>query len=116
MCSQTIKEKIRQRRSQMLVHSCLYYEMDESIVDDYTWQKWADELTTLQTENPDDCAIDFYDEHFKDWNGATGAFLPLTDPKIRSKAEYILRISENNNVQIDQNVVQYTGTLEEFIS
>lgn len=93
MSKQTIKEKIRQRRSQMLVHSCLYYEMDESIVDDATWQKWADELTVLQEENPKACKLNFYDEHFKDWTGASGAFLPLNDPKVRSKAAYILKIS-----------------------
>lgn len=93
MSKQTIKEKIRQRRSQMLVHSCLYYEMDDPIVDDYTWQKWADELTVLQEENPKACKLDFYDEYFKDWTGASGAFLPLNDPKVRSKAAYILKIS-----------------------
>ena len=93
MSKQTIKEKIRQRRSQMLVHSCLYYEMDESIVDDYTWQKWADELTVLQEENPKACKLDFYDEYFKEWTGASGAFLPLNDPKVRRKAAYILKIS-----------------------
>lgn len=94
MSKQTIKEKIRQRRSQMLVHSCLYYEMDESIVDDATWQKWADELVVLQEENPKACKLDFYDKWFKDWTGASGAFLPLRDPKVYGKAKYILKISQ----------------------
>ncbi len=116
MSNQTVKEKIRQRRSQMLVHSCLYYEMDESIVSDDKWQQWANELALLQLENPNDCRLDFYDEEFEDWTGASGAFLPLNDPKVRSKAAYILKISENNYVQTDPDVVQYTGTLEEFIS
>jgi len=116
MSNQTVKEKIRQRRSQMLVHSCLYYEMDESIVSDDKWQQWANELALLQDENPNDCNIDFYDKEFEDWTGASGAFLPLNDPKVRSKAAYILKISENNYVQTDPDVVQYTGTLEEFIS
>ena len=48
MIKQTIEEKIRQRRSQMLIHSCLYYEMDESVIDDHTWQRWADELAELR--------------------------------------------------------------------
>ena len=50
---QTIEEKIRQRRSQMLIHSHIYYEMDDNIVDDHTWQRWADELAELQDKNPD---------------------------------------------------------------
>ena len=116
MSNQTVKEKIRQRRSQMLVHSCLYYEMDESIVSDDKWQQWANELALLQLENPNDCLLDFYDEEFADWDGTTGAFLPLKDINVRNQAAHILRISENSDVQTDKNVVQYTGTLEEFIS
>ena len=89
---QTIKEKIRQRRSQMLVHSFLYYRMDEPIIDDDKWQKWANELAELQTNNPDDCKIDFYDKEFEDWNGDTGFKLPLNDPKVIKKAMQIKNI------------------------
>tara|TARA_E500000318_G_scaffold4934_3_gene5067 strand:- start:298 stop:585 length:288 start_codon:yes stop_codon:yes gene_type:complete len=89
---QTVKEKIRQRRSQMLVHSCLYYKMDKPIVDDDTWQKWANELAELQKENPDDCKINFYDKEFKDWTGDTGFHLPLYDRKVIMKAQQILNI------------------------
>ena len=89
---QTIKEKIRQRRSQMLVHSFLYYRMDDPIIDDDKWQRWANELAELQNNNPDDCNIDFYDEEFKDWNGDTGFHLPLNDSKVRKKALQIKNI------------------------
>ena len=90
MYKQTIKEKIRQRRAQKLVHSYIYYEKDTNIVDDYTWQRWADELAELQDANPQDCKIDFYDKEFEGWNGSSGAFLPLKDPKVIAKAEKIL--------------------------
>ena len=90
----TIKERIRQRRSQMLVHSYLYYVKGESIVSDDTWQKWANELAELQRENPFDCNIDFYDKEFSDWSGDSGFKLPLKDPKVIKKAEYIYKISE----------------------
>tara|TARA_R100001510_G_C7593678_1_gene162549 strand:+ start:428 stop:715 length:288 start_codon:yes stop_codon:yes gene_type:complete len=89
---QTVKEKIRQRRSQMLVHSYLYYKIDSPIVDDDTWQKWANELAELQRKNPDDCQINFYDKEFKDWNGDTGFHLPLNDRNVRMKAQQILNI------------------------
>ena len=49
----------------MLVHSYIYYEKDDNIVDDFTWQAWADELAVLQDENPDDCHIGFYDKEFE---------------------------------------------------
>ena len=45
----------------MLVHSYIYYHMDDSIILDTTWQEWADELTKLQTDNPKCCKIDYYD-------------------------------------------------------
>ena len=34
MTDEEIKEKIKQRRTQMLVHSCIYYELNDNIVPD----------------------------------------------------------------------------------
>mgnify|MGYP000436135121 FL=1 len=87
----SIKEIIRQRRAQMLIHSCIYYELDNNIVDDFTWQRWADELADLQNNNPEDCNIGFYDREFKDWTGASGAFLPLRSPWVMGKALQLLK-------------------------
>ena len=102
---QTIKERIRQRRSQMLVHSYIYYEMDDSVVDDFKWQEWADDLTALQNEYPDQCNIDFYDKEFEGWTGAGGSHLPLRDPDVMKKAQKILSYYENKGVHSDQNVL-----------
>lgn len=93
---QTIKEKIKQRRAQMLIHSCLYYDMDDSIVSDHCWQKWADELAELQTKYPECCNLDFYDKVFSNWDGSTGYHLPHRDPWVHGKAVYILRINRND--------------------
>ena len=72
MTEQEIKEKIKQRRTQMLVHSCIYYEMNDNIVSDAVWQKWADELRDLQKEHPLLCKIEHFDEAFARWDGSTG--------------------------------------------
>jgi hypothetical protein len=69
-----IAARIRQRRVQMLLHSYLYYWLDAPIIDDATWQRWADELATLQMFH--DGAIGFYDAAFADWDGSTGMHLP----------------------------------------
>ena len=90
-----IKSKIRQRRSQMLIHSCLYYELDQTIVSDHKWQEWADELEQLQKNNPDQCKIGFFDFEFRDWTGATGNHLPLRDPWIFAKSKQILKLHNN---------------------
>jgi hypothetical protein len=93
--TQSIREKIRQRRSQMLVHSYIYYVMDDNIVDDHKWQQWANQLRDLQNQHPEECQIGFYDEAFADWNGDTGAFLPLKDEWVVDKAEYIYDLVKN---------------------
>ena len=91
---QTLKEKIRQRRAQMLIHSCIYYELNDTVVDDHTWQRWADELEQLQKDNPDSIDIGFFDREFKDWDGATGNHLPHRHPWVLSKATRILEYNE----------------------
>jgi len=92
--SEDIKAKIRQRRAQMLIHSCIYYELNDNIVSDHKWQEWADELEKLQTDNPNCCQIDFYDYEFRDWDGATGNHLPHRDPWVFAKSKYILNLHE----------------------
>lgn len=85
-----IKRLIRQRRAQMLIHSCIYYELDDCIVSDHRWQKWADELQKLQEDHPDCCKIDFYDWEFRNWTGATGNHLPHRDPWVFNKSRDVL--------------------------
>ena len=92
--SRSIPEIIKQRRAQMLVHSCIYYELDDNIVSDHQWQKWADELEKIQKEHPEHINIKFYDLYFKDWTGATGAHLPHRDPWVMRKARHLLMLRD----------------------
>ena len=61
----SIKELIKRRRLQMLVHSAIYYDMDTQIITDDQWQRWADELQKLQENNPDCMKIDCWDYEFR---------------------------------------------------
>lgn len=90
---QTIEEKIKQRRLQMLVHSYIYYELDKNIIDDATWDKWAMELVKLQKENPLASKNVEYYEQFKEWDGSSGAFLKF-DKQTKQRAERLLKINE----------------------
>lgn len=76
MSNQAIKELIKRKRGQMLVHSFLYYSLDDPIWTDDKWQQVADELTRLQEANPSCCKIGFYDKEFLGWTGDTGMHLP----------------------------------------
>lgn len=73
----------------MLVHSCLYYEMNITKIDDVIWDKWARELRALQEQYPDIAKQVIWYDAFKDWDASTGAFLPLKDAWVMRKAQQL---------------------------
>jgi hypothetical protein len=80
-------------RSQMLIHSCIYYELDKNIISDHEWQARADRLTRLQARAKDKlghCNIGWYDREFADWDGSTGCHLPLRSAWVMRKAQQLL--------------------------
>lgn len=87
----TIRQEILMLRRQMLIHSCLYYELDESIITDHQWQDRANRLARIQTKykNP---KVDFFDEEFEGWDGSSGYHLPLRHPWVVGKARQILEL------------------------
>ena len=93
--NQEIMDLIQRRRLQLLVHSCIYYELNRNIVSDRVWDKWAHELVNLQQNYPEESVSVIWYEAFKDWDASTGAFLPLKDDWVQSKARYILRVAGN---------------------
>ena len=90
MTDDQIAELIKRRRLQVLVHSCIYYEFNESIVDDATWAKWAVELEQLQAEYPAIADKAEWSQAFKDFNHSTGYNLPVRDPWVMRKARQIM--------------------------
>lgn len=87
-----VAERIVQRRTQMFVHSYLYYVLDRPIVSDSTWQAWANELRLLQRNHPN-LVVNFYDTDFADWDGATGMHLPQY-PWVVDRGHHLLRLHE----------------------
>ncbi len=88
-----IKSKIRRRRRQIIVHSCIYYRLGDNIISDYQYDMWAKELGKLQQEYPElsKQVPDFY-EAFKDFNVecTSGYQLPIYLPEVIKKAEQLL--------------------------
>jgi|GEM_PF-2262900 len=82
-------ELIKRRRLQMLVHSCLYYALDENIWSDHQFDAAAKELAQLMTDYPD-AYSDRFDEYFKGWDGSSGYHLPHRDPWVFSAAQNLL--------------------------
>lgn len=86
-----VKELIQRRRLQVLVHSCIYYILDDSIIDDSTWSRWAAELVELQQKYPEIAETVCWHEAFSGFDGSTGFDLPLEDEWVLNKARYLLK-------------------------
>lgn len=83
---------IKRKRLQMLVHSCIYYRLNESIISDEKWYEMAYELRDLQIEYPELSKVAEWADAFEGWDGTTGYDLPLGDQWVMQKACYILKI------------------------
>ena len=56
----------------ILVHSYIYYEMDESIVPDKVFDSTAKQLVQMQYDFPEDAEESDYGYVFGDFDGSTG--------------------------------------------
>lgn len=65
--------------------------MNENIISDTTWSKWALELENLQKEYPKIAAKQPYAKEFEGFDHSTGYSLPLDDPWAINKARQLLQ-------------------------
>lgn len=66
-----IKALIKRRRLQLIIHSCIYYRLNNNLITDATYDKWARELAKLH-QKYGVIKINCYDEYFNDWVFALG--------------------------------------------
>jgi hypothetical protein len=82
-----IREFIHRYRRKLIVHSIIYYELNDNLVNDDTWSRWARELKVVQEFHPElSRTLGFFDEEFEGWEGVTGfalARLPLHETALR---------------------------------
>lgn len=105
-----IASLIQRRRLQMLVHSKIYYDFNSNIITDKQFDEWGRELVALQMQHPEIAKDICYYEAFKDWDGSTGAFLPLQDEWVIKKATQILAIAEKRcDISEHKKIQQSTG-------
>ena len=88
-----IAELIQQRRLQILVHSCIYYELNMSNIPDTTWDKWAKELVKLQKDYSNIAKEVVWADAFEGFDGSTGFDLPLKDEWVMNKARQLCKYS-----------------------
>ena len=64
--------KIQLLQKWILVHSVIYYELDESIVDDNTYDMNEVQLAKLMQDNPKAASKSKYADCFRGFDGSTG--------------------------------------------
>lgn len=77
-----VAAKIQQRRYQLLVHAYRYYELDDPIIADATWDRWCKELHELQQSHPAISCKVRYSKEFANFDPSTGFDLPYNKPEI----------------------------------
>lgn len=89
-----IAELINRRRRQILVHSVIYYTLDDNVISDSQWSKWAFELAELQKKYPNIAKTCWYADEFENFDGSSGFDLPLEDPWAIRKARHLLSLRD----------------------
>ena len=91
MTNEQIAELITRRRRQVLVHSVIYYRMNDNLISDSQWSAWALELENLQRDYPNIAKTCIYADEFKNFDHSSGYNLPLGDPWATNKARQLLQ-------------------------
>ncbi|MDK7480953.1 hypothetical protein OWP19_23590 [Bacillus cereus] len=97
MVDEKIVELITRRRRQLLVHSFIYYQMNQSIIADYTFDLWSKELVELQQRHPEEANQAVYAKEFVEFDGASGFDLPYHYPEVQNAALHLLKYVERMN-------------------
>ena len=77
---QNVIQRIEYLRKKLLVHSIIYYRLNESIIPDTKWAEWALELENLVRDHPEEDQNSFLAKEFQDFDHSTGYNLPLEIP------------------------------------
>lgn len=83
----------------MLVHSYIYYDLNNNLVSDSQWSQWAVELKELQEKYPEIEKFVPYREGFEDWDASSGAFLPYRSPDIMANAHHLIGVPLHDTVK-----------------
>ena len=92
-----IRSLILRRRLQLLVHSYIYYDLNNNLISDDIWSRWAKELVQLQKDYPKIASRVDYHEAFVGFDGSTGFDLPYRQPEIMNKAQWLVNHYKEEN-------------------
>lgn len=92
-----IKSEMLRRRKQILVHSCLYYQFNTNLIEDWQYDKIARRLVELQITYPDiSNSLGYHDKEFKGFGEDhcySGFNLPRSSPEVVAAAQRLIYIT-----------------------
>jgi len=96
-----LKELIKRRRNQILLHSYIYYRLFDKVISNAVYNKWAQELIDLQNDYPElSETVDHY-EKFKDFKTLNGSSLPLdNNPRLEIRARQLIKARD---IELEDN-------------
>lgn len=89
-----IAELINRRQQQILVRSCIYYELNDNVIPDSLFDRWRKELVELREKYPDKFKQAPRGDLFNGWGGTSGFDLPYRHPNIYNRAAHLLKIRD----------------------
>lgn len=96
MFNVTIIEKINQRQRQILVHSFIYYQLNDNVISDTLFDKFCKELLQLQEDYPTETKISVYYKEFIGFDGSTGFDLPYNTPRVQGTAMKLIQYRDED--------------------
>lgn len=90
LTSDDIASLVKRRRLQLIVHSCIYYELNTNVITDATFDMWAKELVKLQAEHKEISKNVMLYTEFCTWDGSTGYHLPYRQEWVINRARQLV--------------------------
>lgn len=109
-----IADRIQRLRYQLLIHSCIYYNLHSNLVEDYQWDAWAKELVELQRDHQEISKQVMLYEYFEDFDGSTGFDLPIDEDWVMRLAEKLLYRSGRSTIPISVKPVNTTKKIQKL--
>ena len=74
----------------IVIHSCIYYELNDSVITDAEWDEAAKKLVKITKRTPQIAEECVFAKEFKDFDGSTGYHLPLKNERVLAKARLLI--------------------------
>lgn len=91
-------EWLNRRQRQILVHSFIYYQLNENIIDDHTYDLWCKELAKAIIDYPELFKQTTFYEGFKEFDGSSGYDLPFSNPDIQNVGYRLLNYKKKRGL------------------